>query len=104
MQRTYSCLTLGIALAMLSACSTTQSAQDTTVATSPSTTTTITTVLTTTTTAIVTTIYYVLFTLWVKIASSILFKEMTNLAFIDFVGCIAGFATIICALCLIHFF
>ena len=54
MQRTYSCLTLGIALAMLSACSTTQSAQDTTVATSPSTTTTITTVLTTTTTAIVT--------------------------------------------------
>jgi magnesium transporter len=55
-------------------------------------------------TAIVTTIYYVLFTLCVMIASSILFKELTNLKFIDFVGCIAGFATIICALCLIHFF
>ena len=55
-------------------------------------------------TAIVTTIYYVLFTLCVMIASSILFKELTNLKFIDFVGCIAGFATIVSALCLIHFF
>lgn len=55
-------------------------------------------------TAIVTTIYYVLFTLCVMIASSILFKELANISFIDFVGCIAGFLTIVCALCLIHFF
>ena len=55
MRLTSICFTLGVALTLLSACSTTQSAQDTTVATSPSTTTTITTVLTTTTTAIVTT-------------------------------------------------
>ena len=57
MRRTSICFTLGVALTLLSACSTTQSAQDTTVATVatfPSTTTTITTVLTTTTTAIVT--------------------------------------------------
>jgi len=56
MQRTYFCLTLGIALAMLSACSTTQSAQDTTisVATTTSSTTTSTTVMkTTSTTSIV---------------------------------------------------
>ncbi len=49
MQRTYFCLTLGIALAMLSACSTTQSAQDTTI---PKATTT--TISTTTTTTIAT--------------------------------------------------
>ena len=58
MRRTSICFTLGVALTLLSACSTTQSAQDTTVATvatfPSTTTTTITTVLTTTTTAIVT--------------------------------------------------
>lgn len=55
-------------------------------------------------TAIVTTVYYVLFTLFVMIASSLLFKEMLNVSFQDFLGCMCGFATIICALCLIHFF
>lgn len=55
-------------------------------------------------TAIVTTVYYVLFTLFVMIASSILFKELANISFQDFIGCICGFSTIVCALCLIHFF
>lgn len=55
-------------------------------------------------TAIVTTIYYVLFTLFVMIASAILFKELLNVSFTDFVGCISGFSTIICALFLIQFF
>ena len=50
MRRTSICFTLGVALTLLSACGTTQSAQNTTVATSPSTTTTITTDLTTTST------------------------------------------------------
>jgi hypothetical protein len=55
-------------------------------------------------TAIVTTVYYVLFTLFVMIASAILFKELLNVSFQDFLGCMCGFSTIICALCLIHFF
>jgi drug/metabolite transporter (DMT)-like permease len=55
-------------------------------------------------TAIVTTVYYVLFTLFVMISSSVLFKELLNLSFEDFVGCLCGFSTIVCALCLIHFF
>jgi len=55
-------------------------------------------------TAIVTTVYYVLFTLFVMIASSILFKELANISFQDFIGCVCGFSTIVCALCLIHFF
>jgi hypothetical protein len=55
-------------------------------------------------TAIVTTVYYVLFTLFVMIASSLLFKELLNVSFQDFVGCLCGFSTIVCALCLIHFF
>lgn len=55
-------------------------------------------------TAIVTTVYYVLFTLFVMIAGALLFKELSNISFIDFVGCMCGFSTIICALCLIHFF
>jgi hypothetical protein len=55
-------------------------------------------------TAIVTTVYYVLFTLFVMIASSLLFKELLNVSFQDFVGCLCGFCTIVCALCLIHFF
>ena len=50
MRRASICFTLGVALTLLSACGTTQSAQNTTVATSPSTTTTITTDLTTTST------------------------------------------------------
>jgi len=55
-------------------------------------------------TPIVTTVYYVLFTLFVMVASALLFKEMMNISFQDFVGCMCGFSTIICALCLIHFF
>lgn len=55
-------------------------------------------------TAIVTTVYYVLFTLFVMVSSSVLFKELLNLSFEDFVGCMCGFSTIVCALCLIHFF
>jgi uncharacterized membrane protein len=55
-------------------------------------------------TPIVTTVYYVLFTLFVMLASALLFKEMMNMLFQDFVGCMCGFSTIICALCLIHFF
>jgi hypothetical protein len=55
-------------------------------------------------TAIVTTVYYVLFTLFVMIASSLLFKELLNVSFQDFIGCLCGFFTIVCALCLIHFF
>lgn len=55
-------------------------------------------------TAIVTTVYYVLFSLFVMIASALLFKELMNVGFQDFVGCMCGFSTIICALCLIHFF
>lgn len=55
-------------------------------------------------TAIVTTVYYVLFSLFVMIASALLFKELMNVSFQDFVGCMCGFSTIICALCLIHFF
>ncbi|CAF0907946.1 unnamed protein product [Brachionus calyciflorus] len=55
-------------------------------------------------TPIVTTIYYVLFTLFVMIASALLFKEFLNVSFQDFVGCICGFLTIICALFLIQFF
>lgn len=55
-------------------------------------------------TAIVTTVYYVLFTLFVMIASAILFKELLNVSFQDFLGCMCGFSTIVCALCLIHFF
>lgn len=55
-------------------------------------------------TAIVTTVYYVLFTLCVMIASAILFKELANIKFVDFIGCLCGFSTIVCALCLIHFF
>ena len=55
-------------------------------------------------TAIVTTVYYVLFSLLVMIASALLFKELANVSFKDFVGCICGFLTIICALLLIHFF
>lgn len=55
-------------------------------------------------TPIVTTVYYVLFTLFVMIASSILFKELLNVSFQDFVGCMCGFSTIVSALCLIHFF
>ena len=50
MRRASICFTLGVALTLLPACSTTQSVQDTTVATSTSTTTTITADLTTTTT------------------------------------------------------
>ncbi len=55
-------------------------------------------------TAIVTTVYYVLFTMFVMISSSVLFKELLSLSFEDFVGCLCGFSTICCALCLIHFF
>ena len=55
-------------------------------------------------TAVVTTVYYVLFTLCVMTASALLFKELKNLSAEDIVGCICGFTTIVCALCLIHFF
>lgn len=55
-------------------------------------------------TAIVTTVYYVLFTLFVMIASALLFKELLSVSFQDFLGCMCGFGTIVCALCLIHFF
>jgi hypothetical protein len=55
-------------------------------------------------TPIVTTVYYVLFTLFVMIASALLFKEFLNISFQDFVGCICGFSTIVCALFLIQFF
>lgn len=55
-------------------------------------------------TPIVTTIYYVLFTLFVTAASAILFKEFLNVSLKDFVGCICGFLTIICALFLIQIF
>ena len=55
-------------------------------------------------TAIVTTVYYVLFSLLVMIASAVLFKELANVSFKDFVGCICGFLTIICALLLIQHF
>lgn len=37
-------------------------------------------------TAIVTTVYYVLFSLFVMIASALLFKELMNVTFQDFVG------------------
>ena len=37
-------------------------------------------------TAIVTTVYYVLFSLFVMIASALLFKELMNVGFQDFVG------------------
>lgn len=55
-------------------------------------------------TPIVTTIYYVLFSLFVMLASAILFKEFLNVSITDFVGCICGFLTIICALFLIQIF
>lgn len=55
-------------------------------------------------TPIVATVYYVLFTLFVMIASAILFKELANTSTKDIAGCLCGFATIICALYLIHFY
>lgn len=55
-------------------------------------------------TPIVTTVYYVFFTLFVMVASAILFKEFLNIAFTDVVGMVCGFATIVCALFLIQFF
>jgi hypothetical protein len=39
-------------------------------------------------TAIVTTVYYVLFTLCVMIASSILFNELSSISYLDFLGII----------------
>lgn len=38
------------------------------------------------------------------IASALLFKELLNVSFQDFVGCVCGFSTIVCALFLIQFF
>jgi hypothetical protein len=55
-------------------------------------------------TAVVTTVYYVLFTLFVMINSSLLFKELLSVSFEDFVGCMCGFSVIVCALFMIHFF
>jgi drug/metabolite transporter (DMT)-like permease len=55
-------------------------------------------------TAVVTTVYYVLFTLFVMINSSLLFKELLMVSFEDFVGCLCGFSVIVCALFMIHFF
>lgn len=47
-------------------------------------------------TAIVTTVYYVLFSLFVMIASSVLFKELYNVSFKDFVGmCLELFSLIL---------
>lgn len=54
-------------------------------------------------TPIVTTVYYVLFTTLVLVASAILFKELYNIAFLDMVGLICGFVTIVLSLFLINF-
>lgn len=54
-------------------------------------------------TPIVTTVYYVLFTMFVMIASGILFKEFNNMSIVDIVGLLLGFATVLCAIFLIRF-
>ncbi|XP_067119735.1 magnesium transporter NIPA2 [Centruroides vittatus] len=55
-------------------------------------------------TSIVTPIYYVFFTTFVIIASSILFKEWTSLSFEDILGNLSGFLTVICAIFLLNAF
>lgn len=47
--------------------------------------------------------YYVLFTMLVLVASAILFKEFNDMAVLDIVGLLCGFATIVSALYLINF-
>jgi hypothetical protein len=54
-------------------------------------------------TPVVTTVYYVLFTTLVLIASAILFKEFHKMPFMDIIGLLCGFVTIICSLYLIRF-
>lgn len=55
-------------------------------------------------TSVVTPIYYVFFTTFVLIASSILFKEWGNLGAQDILGNICGFLTVICAIFLLNAF
>lgn len=55
-------------------------------------------------TSIVIPIYYVFFTTFVIIASSILFKEWTSLGAEDILGNMSGFLTVICAIFLLNAF
>lgn len=55
-------------------------------------------------TSIVTPVYYVFFTSFVLLASSILFKEWLNLHFIDIIGSVCGFSVVIIAVVLLNAF
>ena len=54
-------------------------------------------------TPIVTTVYYVLFTTCVLVTSGILFREWSQLDFVDIAGCLIGFAITTCGLILINY-
>ena len=53
-------------------------------------------------TAVVTTAYYILFTIFVMLNSTLLFKEFFNVSFEDFIICMCGFSVIVCALIMIR--
>lgn len=55
-------------------------------------------------TFVVTPVYYVFFTTFVLIASSILFQEWKNLEFADILGTISGFVNVICAIFMLNAF
>lgn len=55
-------------------------------------------------TSVVTPVYYVMFTVFVVIASGILFKEWYNIAFLDILGCLCGFSTVIIAVFMLNYF
>lgn len=55
-------------------------------------------------TSVVTPVYYVMFTVLVIVASSILFKEWNSMGFRDILGCACGFLVVITAVIMLNAF